>query len=434
MPPRMPPRATSLRHRFAGILPIALSVLIAVVLFSLSRTIRKYLTASALSAQSSPASNATTTTAAAGAEPEPMPEPQAGEGSAPQSGLFDANDASSILVTNMSLIFSILYGFIFNRSYQRFDDISRVFSSEIANLHQLVNLIRLIDFDVSTQRNLLVRLRHYAFQIRHECLTGEVLSSSHSVDDLYALIPYIKKLVTTERRGAPSNNVTADVAADVAADATADATATAGESSVAFDREMLNSSLESIKSLLEARYERWDLFSKNIHGCLKLLLIISANLTFFGVSLMQSGSPRIDFLYCTLTIVSIAVIMAALSDLDQFFTGFMKLDTAKLEILFHFSGESGDEGDGTTRGKDIGSSSLLRTAAAAAAAAAVQPDASNSRRFAEQMMSEVSTNKLRHRSLKEVSGAVLKDIQASRRHGDTGHQKKYAVVEIEKKK
>ena len=66
--------------------------------------------------------------------------------------------------------------------------------------------------------------------------------------------------------------------------------------------------------------------------------------------------------------------------------------------------------------------------------AAVQPDASNSRRFAEQMMSEVSTNKLRHRSLKEVSEAVLKDIQASRRRGDAGHQKKYAVVEIEKKK
>jgi len=284
-----------------------------------------------------------------------------------------------------------------------------VFSSECANLHQLVNLIRLIDFDVSIQRDLLVRLRNYAFQIRHECLTGEVLNAGHSVDDLYALIPYVKQLVTGTGTGTNTNRSTNTAGSGNDDDSSTD--------SVAFDREMLNSSLESIKSLLEARYERWDLFSKSIHGCLKLLLVLSANLTFFGVSLMQSGLPKLDFLYCTLTIVSIAFIMAALSDLDQFFTGFIKLDVSKLEVLFHFSGDSGDEGDGT----GMKSSELRSTKVVAA----VQPNTANSRRFAEQMMSEVSTSKLRNKhSFKKVSETVLKDIQESRKT-------KYAMVQVE---
>ena len=393
----------SLLHRFAGLLPIACSVLVAVILFSLSRNIRSYLTTS-----TSQGVNST--------EPLPQPEPEA-EPQPPtdttedtsEYTFFDANDATGILVTNMSLVFSILYGFIFNRSYQRFDDISRVFSSECANLHQLVNLIRLIDFDVSIQRDLLVRLRNYAFQIRHECLTGEVLNAGHSVDDLYALIPYVKQLVTGTGTGTNTNRSTNTAGSGNDDDSSTD--------SVAFDREMLNSSLESIKSLLEARYERWDLFSKSIHGCLKLLLVLSANLTFFGVSLMQSGLPKLDFLYCTLTIVSIAFIMAALSDLDQFFTGFIKLDVSKLEVLFHFSGDSGDEGDGT----GMKSSELRSTKVVAA----VQPNTANSRRFAEQMMSEVSTSKLRNKhSFKKVSETVLKDIQESRKT-------KYAMVQVE---
>ncbi len=183
-------RLSGLSHRFAGVLPIVCSVLVAMVLFSLGRNIRSYLTAS--SSDFVAGNNS-------GAETEAGAEAEAEAGAVDYIvGIFDANDASGILVTNMSLVFSILYGFIFNRAYQRFDDISRVFSSEVANLHQLVNLIRLIDFDMETQRELLVRLRHYAFQIRHEIRTGEVMNASHSVDDLYALIPVVKKLVTIE--------------------------------------------------------------------------------------------------------------------------------------------------------------------------------------------------------------------------------------------
>eukprot|EP00949_MAST-11_sp_MAST-11-sp1_P002669 g2669.t1 len=395
-------RLYGLSHRFAGVLPIVCSVLVAMVLFSLGRNIRSYLTASSSDFVASNNSGAEAG-AGAGAEAEPEAEPEAAPEAADYIvGIFDANDASGILVTNMSLVFSILYGFIFNRAYQRFDDISRVFSSEVANLHQLVNLIRLIDFDMETQRELLVRLRHYAFQIRHEIRTGEVMNASHSVDDLYALIPVVKKLVTIEHHAMGTTDNNGDTASD---------------NSVAFDKEMLNSSLESIKSLLEARYERWDLFSKNIHSCLKWLLILSANLTFFGVMLMQSGSSRIDFLYCCLTIVSIACIMAALSDLDQFFAGNMKIETSDLDHLFHFSGSaSGDE-------EAIESWEPLR------AMKVVRPNLKNSRRFAEHMMSEASTNKLRNRTFKEVSESVLKDIRNCKKRQGQQSLTKYAVEE-----
>ena len=127
--------SSGMPHRLGGLFPIVCSVLVAVVLFSLALNIRLYLIASS----SVPIS-------ANGSDTEPRIEPEPTDDAI--IGIFDANDASGILVTNMSLVFSILYGFIFNRSYQRFDDVSRAFSTEVANLHQLVNLIRLVDFDV----------------------------------------------------------------------------------------------------------------------------------------------------------------------------------------------------------------------------------------------------------------------------------------------
>jgi hypothetical protein len=382
-------------HRFSGLLPVIFSMVSASLLFALSSTIRRNLIhVSPLGGDSSPSpSNSNVPSSFVQAEPAP---PATNEFALEDT--FDANDASGVLITNMGLVFSILYGFIFNRAYQRFDDISRVFSTEIANLHQLVNMIRFIEFDADTQRALLVRLRHYAFQIRREVRSGEILNDAgHSTDDLYALVPFIKKLVT-------------------AGDASSFA-----ESSVAFDREILNSSLESIKSLLEARYERWDLFSKNIHWLVKSLLIFSANLTFFGVSMMQSGSARIDFLYCSVTIVSIGAIMAALSDLDQFFTGFIRLDVSRLDRMFRFSGEHGDDGEVHV----VESTPMGEGTSAGSVNAKVNLE--NSKRFAEQMMSAGSTSKVRW-SLKEVSRTVMREIKENR---DSSVKNKYVVSEVE---
>ena len=264
------------------------------------------------------------TSTPASTEPEPEPEPTSNASAFPEPepnssssfDIFGINDASGIFVTNMGLVFSILYGFVFSRSYARYDEISRVFSVEAANLHQLVNIVRLIDFDQTTQHDLLIRLRNYAFQIRTEITTGTTLHgvNEHSVDDLYALIPYIKKLL-------------------LLADGTNEA----------FDRELLNGSLESIKSLLEARYERWDLFSKSVHWVIYGLLVLSSQLMFFGISLMQSGAAVLDLLFCFLTVLSLVAIMTALSDLDLFYAGHIIVDVSRLDHVFSF----GTDGDGS---------------------------------------------------------------------------------------
>ena len=141
---------------------------------------------------------------------------------------------------------------------------------------------------------------------------------------------------------------------------------------------------------------------------------------------MRSGALRIDFLYCTLTIVSIASIMAALSDLDQFFTGFIKIDASDLNNLFHFSAASARGDERATTGKENGVSEPWHEAKG------VQPNLDNSRRFAEQMMSKISTNRLRNWTFQEVTKAVLKDIHESQWHRQGDKSQKYAVLEVEK--
>ena len=195
----------------------------------------------------------------------------------------------------------------------------------------MINHIRLIDLDCEAQRGLLVQLRHYAFQIRYEVNTGQSLQGkTTSLDDLYMLVPVIKALHVTHQ--------TSEVRQPAAGGAAgAGDTRAAWELRAAarrFDAAMLNSALESIQALVLARYERWDLFGKEIAPGIWALLVTSANLTFVGVLLMQSGHFTMDFAMCTLTVLSICAILFVLSDLDQFHTGAIRIDVSAMDQVF----------------------------------------------------------------------------------------------------
>jgi hypothetical protein len=107
--------------------------------------------------------------------------------------------------------------------------------------------------------------------------------------------------------------------------------------------------------------------------------------------------------------------------LDQFFTGFIRLDVSRLDRMFRFSGEHGDDGEVHV----VESTPMGEGTSAGSVNAKVNLE--NSKRFAEQMMSAGSTSKVRW-SLKEVSRTVMREIKENR---DSSVKNKYVVSEVE---
>ena len=344
------------RLRLCIVFPAAFSTLVACVLFGNQARIVRFVAPPPPKLRGALASTANKAPAPATAEPEPKAEPETEPTTSPAPALVPAssaskpepdveeepraeyapqeiNDSASMFVTNAGLVFALIFSFIFGRAYGRFDDIARVFADETALLHTLVNLVRLIDLDTEAQRAVLVQLRSYAFAIRFEVTSGQTLRTASSLDDLYMVVPVIKALQVAN--DAANDGHKGEHGGDhVNNEGNTDATNAIQVSAARFDMTMLNSALESIQALLQARYERWSLFSRNISPRLWILLIVSANLTFFGVLLVQSSHFYMDFLMCTLTVLSMCMILFVLSDLDQFHTGGIRIDVSQIDSVF----------------------------------------------------------------------------------------------------
>jgi hypothetical protein len=318
----------NLRLKICILAPTLFSVLFASILFLNKPAIQHWVAPpnnAKLTSITAPAPQSTTPTKPT-TEPEPKPntdtsmqrKAEASNEPEPESvadAPFEINEASGIFVTNMGLVFALVYSFIFGRAYGRYDSISQNFALQVSLLHQLVNLIRLVDLDHEAQLDLLTHLRAYAFQIRHEILTGEAVQEVGALDDLYRVVPIVKDLHVFGHSSAKEEEHQLSGAQR-------------------FDANMLDASLEAIQALNIARYSQWDLFDKKIHPIIWLLLILSANLTFFGVLLMQSGHITHDFMMCLCTVVSICCVMSTLSDLDQFHAGFIRIDVSRIDLIF----------------------------------------------------------------------------------------------------
>ena len=84
---------------------------------------------------------------------------------------------------------------------------------------------------------------------------------------------------------------------------------------------------------MQERYEAMD--GQYYIKPVLMLLVLSSQLMFFGISLMQSGAAVLDLLFCFLTVLSLVAIMTALSDLDLFYAGHMTSNVGQEFLFLH---------------------------------------------------------------------------------------------------
>ena len=70
--------------------------------------------------------------------------PPSADSSESEPVYFEINDATSGFLGNLGLAFSLVYAFVFARSYQRFDSMMSVFYAEVAAIHKLVLLVQTV--------------------------------------------------------------------------------------------------------------------------------------------------------------------------------------------------------------------------------------------------------------------------------------------------